>query len=187
MITVLLLAILATSLTPGDEDGPRTGQTRQAPDATPRKRTPMVNGAVATALNRRSRDIEIVVVGDFEDGVPGGTNVVELGRVSYRPQTATAGRSGGRRSEMVTIIRRMVTVRIGTGRTGFAPLRASLQADDARCRIRVDGKTLTVVPQAIDPLAPLGQPVAHVLEIEIATTAAEGPVSASISWTSDPP
>ena len=81
----------------------------------------------------------------------------------------------------------MVTVRIGTERTGFAPLRASLQADDGRCRIRVDGKTLTAVPQVIDPLAPLGQAVAHVLEIEIPTTAAEGPVAASISWTSDPP
>jgi hypothetical protein len=153
----------------------------------PRKRTPIVDEAVTTALDRRRRDIEIIVVGDVEDGVPGGTNVVELGRVSYRPQTATGGPSGGRRSQPFTIVRRMVTVRIGTERTGFAPLRASLQADDGRCRIRVDGKTLTVVPQVIDPLAPLGQPVAHVLEIEIATTAAEGPVSASISWTSDPP
>jgi hypothetical protein len=81
----------------------------------------------------------------------------------------------------------VVTVRIGTERTGFAPLRAHLQSDDGRCRIRVDGKTLTAVPQVIDPLAPLGQAVAHILEIEIATTAAEGPVAASISWTSDPP
>jgi hypothetical protein len=79
----------------------------------------------------------------------------------------------------------MVTVRIGRGRTGFAPLRASLQSDDGRSRIRVDGKTLTAVAQVIDPLAPLGQAVSHVVEIEIPATVSEGAVSASIAWTSD--
>lgn len=153
---------------------------------TPRKRTPLADPTVAAALDRRSRTIEIIVVGDAEDGVAGGRNVVELGRVSYRPPTGAA-RSAGRRSPAVTILRRVVTVRIGTERTGFAPLRAHLQVVDGRCRIRVDGTTLTAVAQVIDPLAPLGQAVAHVLEIEIATTAAEGPVAASISWTSDPP
>ena len=156
-------------------------------DAPPRKRKPIVAEAVATALDRKSRDIEIIVVGDVEDSSPGGTNVLELGQVSYRPLSRGGGRSAGGGAHPVTVLRRVVTVRIGTERTGFAPLRASLQADDGRCRIRVDGKTLTAVTQVIDPLAPLGQPVSHVIEIEIETTAAEGPVSASISWTSDAP
>jgi hypothetical protein len=169
LLAALLLAAIAT------------------PDSPPRKRPPIVAEAVATALDRRSRDIEIIVVGDVEDSAPGGKNVLELGKVSYRPGTDGTGRPPGRGSSPVTILRRVVTVRIGTGRTGFAPLRASLQADDGRCRIRVDGKTLTAAPQVIDPLAPRGQPVRHVIEIEIAATAAEGPVSASMSWTSDAP
>jgi hypothetical protein len=158
-----------------------------ATDAPPRHRTPITSQAVANALEPKRRDIEITVVGDVEDGAPGGTNVVQLGRVSYWPGTPAATRSGGRRSQPFTLVRRMITVRIGTERTGFAPLRAALQADDARFRIRVDGKALSAVPQVIDALAPLGQAVPHVLEIEIPTTAAEGPIAASISWTSDPP
>jgi hypothetical protein len=169
-LAVLLLSAIATASDP--------------PSA--RKRTSTAEQAVAAALDRRSRVIEIIVVGDAEDGVAGAPNVVELGRVSYRPPTRAA-RSAGRGAPAVTLLRRVVTVRIGTDRTGFAPLRAHLQTFDGRCRIRVDGTTLTAVPQVIDPLAPLGQAVAHVLEIEIATTAAEGPVAASISWTSDPP
>jgi hypothetical protein len=143
------------------------------------KRKPVVSEALATALDRRRNDIEIIVVGDVEDDTPGGTNVLELGRVSYQPPS-----HGSHGTAPVTIRRRIVTVRIGTARTGFAPLRASLQGD-GRCRIRVDGKTLTPVAQVIDPLAPLGQAVSHVVEIEIAATTAEGPVSASIAWTSD--
>ena len=107
--------------------------------------------------------------------------MLELGQVSYQP------RPGGHGARKVTVLRRIVTVRIGTARTGFAPLRAAVSGDDGRCRIRVDGKTLTAVPQVIDPLAPLGQAVSHVIEIEIAATAAEGPVSVSIAWTSDAP
>lgn len=170
IVAVLLLAAVAAASDP----------------PTPRTRTPVTDQAVAAAFDRRSRVIEIIVVGDAEDGVAGAPNVVELGRVSYRPPTGAA-RSAARGSPAVTLLRRIVTVRIGTDRTGFAPLRAHLQTVDGRCRIRVDGTTLTAVPQVIDPLAPLGQAVAHVLEIEIATTTAEGPVAASISWTSDPP
>ena len=146
-----------------------------------RKRAPVVAEAVATALSPKAPDIEVVVVGAVEDQTAGGANVLELGRVSYQPRK-DPGRRGATK---VTILRRIVTVRIGTARSGFAPLRAAISGDDGRCRIRVDGKTLTAVPQVIDPLAPLGQPVTHVIEIEIAATAAEGPVSASISWTSD--
>jgi hypothetical protein len=162
LLAALLLATLATSAPPQ------------------RKRAPVVTEAVATALNPRSPDIEIVVVGAVEDTAPGGANVLELGRVSYQPR-----KDAGRRSARATLLRRIVTVRIGTARSGFAPLRAALSGDDGRCLVRVDGKTLTAVPQVIDPLAPLGQAVTHVIEIEIAATASEGPVSASISWTAD--
>jgi hypothetical protein len=174
MIALLLAVVSLTAIAPASDP------------PTPRKRSPAAEQAVAAALDRRSRVIEIIVVGDAEDGVAGAPNVVELGRVSYRPPTGAA-RSAARGSPAVTLLRRVVTVRIGTERTGFAPLRAHLQTVDGRCRIRVDGTTLTAVPQVIDPLAPLGQAVAHVLEIEIPTTATEGPVAASISWTSDPP
>jgi hypothetical protein len=175
-MTVLIAALLLGTITASP-----------IPPAPPRNRTPIASQAVANALEPKRRDIEITVVGDVEDGAPGTTNIVELGRVSYWPGTPTAARSEGRRSQPFTLVRRVVTVRIGTERTGFAPLRASLQTDDGRCRIRVDGKTLTAVPQVIDALAPLGQAVPHVLEIEIPATAAEGPIAASISWTSDPP
>jgi hypothetical protein len=168
-MTVLLAALLLATLT------------ASAPPL--RKRAPVVAEAVAAALAPRGREIEIVAVGTIEDTAPGGANVLELGAVSYVPRSDGA-RAGARK---VTVLRRIVTVRIGTARTGFAPLRASVSGDDGRCRIRVDGKTLTAVPQVIDPLAPLGQAVSHVIEIEIAATAAEGPLSASISWTSDAP
>jgi hypothetical protein len=147
----------------------------------------MVAASVKAALDRKGRDIEVTVVGDVEDSVPGGTNVLELGEVSYRPDPAAASGSAGRSGQRPTILRRFVTVRIGTARTGFAPLRAALQGGDGRCRIRVDGKTLTAAAQVIDPLAPLGQPVRHVIEIEIDKETPAGPVSASIAWTSDAP
>ena len=152
-----------------------------APAPPQRKRAPVVAEAVVTALSPRQHDIEIIVVGAVEDAAQGGANVLELGQVSYQPPPGGT-RHGARK---VTVLRRMVTVRIGTARAGFAPLRAAVSGDDGRSRIRVDGKTLTAVPQLIDALAPLGQPVTHVIEIEIAAAAAEGPVSASISWTSD--
>jgi hypothetical protein len=185
LLAALLLATIATAPATGDADRQRPRPARPARDATARKHPILGADAGAAALDVKSRDIEIIVVGDVEDSDPGRTNLLELGNVSYRPPSGSAGRSAGRGSSPVTILRRMVTVRIGAGRTGFAPLRAFLQADDGRCRIRVDGKTLTAAPQVIDPLAPLGQPVSHVVEIEIATTATEGPVATSISWTSD--
>jgi hypothetical protein len=186
MTSLLAALLLATLATPPDADRNPPRPARPTPAPTPRKRAPLVSRAVVSALERKGRDIEIIVVGDVEDSAPGGTNVLELGNVSYQAHTPTAGRSAGGDASRVTILRRVVTVRIGTERTGFAPLRAALQGGDGRCRIRVDGRTLTAAAQVIDPLAPLGQPVSHVVEIEIETTAAEGPVSASISWTSDP-
>jgi hypothetical protein len=185
LLAALLLAAAAAVPTTHDVDRQRPPPERATPDARPGKRTPIVAPAVADVLARGGPVIEIIVVGDAEDGAAGGTNVLEMGTVSYRPHTNSASQTSGRRSYPVTIQRRVVTVRIGTDRNGFAPLRAFLQGGDGRCRIRVDGKTLTAVPQVIDPLAPLGQPVSHVIEIEIPTTAAEGPVSASIGWTSD--
>jgi hypothetical protein len=175
-MTVLLAATLLTAISASP-----------APSPTPRTRTPIASQAVANALDPKHRVIEVIAVGNAEDGAPGGTNVVELGRVSYWPAPgAAAAHPTGRRSEPFTLVRRVVTVRIGTERTGFAPLRAALQTDDGRCRIRVDGKTLTVATQVIDALAPLGKAVAHVIEIEIPTSVPEGPIAASISWTSDP-
>jgi hypothetical protein len=173
-MTVLLAAtLLLTTITASP-----------APPAPPR--APISSQAIANALDPKSRVIEVIAVGDAEDHAPGGTNVIALGRVSYWPaRGATTTRSEGRRSEPFTVVRRTITVRIGTERMGFAPLRAALQTDDGRCRIRVDGKTLTAAPQVIDALAPLGKAVAHVLEIEIPTSAAEGLIAASISWTSD--
>jgi hypothetical protein len=116
--------------------------TFEAPAA--RKRAPIVSPSAA--LDRKRADIEVTVVGDVEDSAPGG-NVLELGEVSYRPDPGAASGSAGR-GQRATILRRFVTVRIGTARTGFAPLRASLQGGDGRCRIRVDGKALTAAAQA---------------------------------------
>src|SRR4029077_7988125 len=64
------------------------------PPAPPRNRAPIASQAVASALEPKRRDIEIIVVGDVEDGAPGGTNVVELGRVAYWPGTPTARAEG---------------------------------------------------------------------------------------------
>jgi hypothetical protein len=188
-MTPLFAALLAASITAapvfadGDRDKPRPP--RPGHDRTRVKRPPVVAPAVAAALDRRNRDIEVVAVGDVEDGAFGGSNVIELGSVSYQANRRAAGRSAARGARGMTVLKRHITVRIGQERVGFAPLRAHLQADDGRCRIRVDGKLLTAVPQMIDPLAPLGQAVRHVVEIEILDTASAGPVAVLIAWTSD--
>ena len=185
--TACLAALGLLTLSPASSAADRRPRDpdRPASDPVARKRAPMAAPSVAAALERKRADIEVTVIGDIEDSVPGGTNVLELGEVSYRPDTGADSGSAGRGGQRATILRRSVTVRIGTARTGFAPLRASLQGGDGRCRIRVDGKTLTAAAQVIDPLAPLGQPVPHVIEIEIDKETAAGPISASIAWTSD--
>jgi hypothetical protein len=148
---------------------------------------PLAPFATTAALEPASLEIVVTVVAVPDQAPSGASSVLDLGSVSYASTARVRGRSSARAAADVIVMRRMVSVRIGTVRAGFAPLRARLGLDDSRCRILVDGRVLTAVPQIVDPLSPLGLAVTHVVEIEIPVTASEGLLSASIEWTSDQP
>jgi hypothetical protein len=82
-------------------------------------------------------------------------------------------------------VSRAVGVRVerrgGAGK-GVAALRVWVEAPDARCTLRVDGKPLGAAPLLIDPQAPLGVTVVHRIEIDVPPSAAEGAVLSSIKW-----
>jgi hypothetical protein len=100
--------------------------------------------------------------------------VVDAGTIVWR---------GGSKRSVVTT--RRVTMRIGDASResrGTATLRASLETPDPRATIRIDGILIGNAPRIIHSNAPIGIPFVHRLEIEVPTTAADGPLQASIAW-----
>jgi hypothetical protein len=117
--------------------------------------------------------------GDASAG-PDGDAWIDLGSISGR----SCGFRDGDRCLRSSITRRRITVRVerGAGGMAFARLSASLVADDARARVRIDGVLLSAAPRLVDAGAPLGVAVAHTIEIEVPSTEPAGRVAAAITW-----
>jgi hypothetical protein len=96
-------------------------------------------------------------------------------------KVAHAGASG----ERVTRLRRRVGIKVvrveGTA-PGVAAVRARIDASDGRASYRINGRPLGRMPLLIDARAPIGSPVFHTLEIDVPIHAADGALTASITW-----
>jgi hypothetical protein len=92
-------------------------------------------------------------------------------------------RGGGRRNSSMS--KRDVRMSIGQPSRearGTATLRAFLETADPRCIVRINGVVLTSAPQVIDWHASIGKTIRYRLEIEVPTSAADGPLQTSIGW-----
>jgi hypothetical protein len=83
-----------------------------------------------------------------------------------------------------TIVTRTFAVRVdrrdGLNR-GLVSLRASLETDDPRCTLRIDGVEIHITPSTI-AIVPIGTATTHRLEITVPVTAEEGALLTSIRW-----
>lgn len=64
---------------------------------------------------------------------------------------------------------------------GLVTLRASVEIEDPRCTLRVDGVEIHVVPNTIT-VVPAGTTTTHRIEIEVPTSAEQGALLTSIRW-----
>lgn len=84
-----------------------------------------------------------------------------------------------------SLARRAISMRVGPPSRearGTVTLRAFLETDDGRATIRVNGVTLSSIPQIVERHAPIGVVFTQRVEIEVATTEPEGPLAAAIGW-----
>jgi hypothetical protein len=82
-------------------------------------------------------------------------------------------------------VARTIGVRVerrGGANKGVAALRVWVESPDARCAIRVDGKTIGAAPLLLDSQAPLGVAVIHRIEVNVPASAADGALLSSIKW-----
>lgn len=94
-------------------------------------------------------------------------------------------RNDDRSNDRVMRIRRRFgvrTVRAGSTSTGNVTITAHLQSLDGRATYRLDGRVLTTASQIVEAHARVGAVTLHTLDIEVPTTASEGPLAVSIAW-----
>jgi hypothetical protein len=140
----------------------------------------MRQGPVGTSADRAALSITFVQ-GDSAGTMAGSSSdaaILDLGTV--------VGTPGGPRSSS-TVIRRQVIVRLVStdGRPGVATLRAALQTDDRRHRVRIDGVLLSTVPRVVDANAVVGLAVRHIIEVEVPHSEPAGELLTSITWTAE--
>jgi len=71
---------------------------------------------------------------------------------------------------------------------GSASLTARLDATDGRCNIRIDGRPLPAgVPLLVEAHAAVGRITWHTIEFDVPPSAAEGALSAAITWEVETP
>lgn len=84
-----------------------------------------------------------------------------------------------------SIARRIVPMRVGQQSSearGSVTLRAFLATTDNRSTIRVNGITLSSIPQIVERHAPVGIAFTQRLEIEVSTNEPPGALDAAIVW-----
>jgi hypothetical protein len=64
----------------------------------------------------------------------------------------------------------------------FAQLRVYLETDKPRCKVRINGVTLSSTPQLIDARAPIGKPLSYVMELEVPVDEPSGNITKAITW-----
>ena len=104
-------------------------------------------------------------------------DTIEMGTVAH-DFSKRAGKAG------TTTVTRTFAVRIdrrdGSNR-GLVSLRASLEVEDPRCTLRVDGVEIHIAPTTI-AIVPVGTATTHRLEITVPVTAEEGVFMTPIRW-----
>lgn len=89
-----------------------------------------------------------------------------------------------RSAKGATTVTRTFGVRVdrrdGTHR-GLVNLRASVEIEDPRCTLRVDGVEIHLVPATI-AMVPVGTATTHRIEIAVPVSAEEGALMTSIRW-----
>jgi hypothetical protein len=101
--------------------------------------------------------------------------LLDLGSVTHAGANAKRDRTVRSETIQLRVDRR------GSSR-GSASLRAFLLAPDARCSIRIDGQLLGIGPVIIDPQVPIGAVTSHRIDVDVLTTAPEGPLTTWIGW-----
>ncbi len=94
----------------------------------------------------------------------------------------TVRHSGGRTRG--TTVTKSIGIRLThrSGASGIARLRAYVQQADSRSSVRVDGVTLTTVPQLIEANAIVGATERHRIEVTVPVSAPEGALAGTITW-----
>jgi len=83
-----------------------------------------------------------------------------------------------------TTVTRTFAVRVDRrdgSNAGLVSLRASLETEDPRCMLRVDGVDIRITPATI-AIVPVGTATTHRLEITVPVSAEEGALLTSIRW-----
>jgi len=104
-------------------------------------------------------------------------DVLEAGTIThdFSKRAAKAG---------TTTVMRTFTVRVdrrdGANR-GLVSLQASIEMEDPRCTLRVDGVEIHITPTTV-AIVPIGTATTHRLEITVPVSAEEGALLTSIRW-----
>jgi hypothetical protein len=89
-----------------------------------------------------------------------------------------------RSAKGVTMVTRTFTVRVdrrdGANR-GLVNLRASVEAEDSRCTLRIDGVAMLITPATV-AIVPIGSATSHRIEIIVPVSAEDGALLTSIRW-----
>lgn len=83
---------------------------------------------------------------------------------------------------MRTIVKRRFRLRVEGGTARLVRVRAFVQDNWNGQRVRIDGRTLSSMPQLIDAAVPMRVAVTHTLEIDVPTSEPPGALSHSIVW-----
>jgi hypothetical protein len=114
-----------------------------------------------------------------------GEGFLDVGRISADGRHGTTSRRSAKGAWTFTRCRVRVRVDSTSGAKGFVNLRAFVQTDDGRARVRVDGVVLSSVPQTVDAHAIVGMAVSHTIDIEVPISAPEGQLNTAITWVAD--
>jgi hypothetical protein len=117
---------------------------------------------------------------------PGGLTITFVAAVSGTVEAGTIAHDFTKRAAKAgtTTVTRTFAVRVdrhdGSSR-GLVSLRASLETDDPRCTLRIDGVEIHIAPTTI-AIVPIGTATTHRLEITVPVSAEEGALLTSIRW-----
>ena len=131
--------------------------------------------APAVAARRRAAVVipdalTITFVAAAGDTIEAGTIAHDFSKRATKAGTTTVTRT--------FVVR--VDRRDGANR-GLVSLRASLESEDPRCTLRIDGVEIHIAPGII-AIVPIGTATTHRLEITVPVSAEEGALLTSIRW-----
>jgi hypothetical protein len=113
----------------------------------------------------------------------GGTALMAAGSDAW-VDLATVSQQAGSMAKSVRI-RRQVGIRVvraGVVSWGTATVTARLNVTDGRSSVRIDGQAMTTAPTVVTTRAAIGALTIYTIEIEVAGSATDGPLEASIAW-----